>query len=212
VTFVGAGARFGEVRIEASNLELRNLVTTGGWSVLRGAANVTLRNISSSSSVFITSASHVRVIGGVVDGRGRFWSNGNQVKTASSSAPEPRDIVFDHVTIRNFRRRPGSGDHVDCMHVMSGHGIVIRNSYFTNCEAFDVLFTKFLGTTPGNILIENNEFHCCGSGFYAVSLGGGHGESYNGVVIRANSSDKSFTVGTQDSVANVTFSNNIVPT
>ena len=210
VVFLAAGARFGEIRIEGRDLELRNLVADG-WLVRRGAADVTLRNVRSSSTVFITSASNVRVIGGVIDGRGRYWSNGNQIKTASSSAPEPRGILFDHVTIRNFRRRPGSHDHVDCLHVMSGNGIVIRNSYFRNCEAFDVLFTVFLGTTPRRIRIENNEFHCCGSGFYAVLLGGGHGERFDDVVIRSNSSDKSFSVGTVNQISHVTFSNNVVP-
>jgi hypothetical protein len=212
VIFVGTGARFGEIRIQARDLELRNL-SSDGWLVLQGATNVTLRNVKSTSSVFVNSASHVRVIGGSVDGRGQFWTNGSQIKSASSSAPPPRDIVFDHVTIRNFRRQPGSSFHVDCLHVMTGSGIVIRNSYFANCEAFDILFTVFLGPTPSGILIENNEFHCCGSGYYAVQLGSGHGERFRNVVIRANSSDKAFSMSADggNQLANVRVSNNIAP-
>jgi hypothetical protein len=212
VIFAATGARFGEIRIEARDLELRNL-TADGWLVLQGATNVTLRNVRSSSSVFVNSASHVRVIGGVVDGRGQYWTNGSEIKSASSSAPPPQDIVFDRVAFRNFRRQPGSSFHVDCLHVMTGSGIVIRNSYFANCEAFDILFTVFLGPTPNRILIENNEFHCCGSGFYSVQLGSDHGERFSDVVIRANSSDKSFSLSAPGSnqLANVRVSNNIVP-
>jgi hypothetical protein len=74
-----------------------------------------------------------------------------------------------------------------------------------------VLFTMFLGPTPSNILIENNFFRCCGSGFYSVQLGGGHGEDFHNVTIRNNSSDKSMTVGTSNAVDNVDFYNNDVP-
>jgi hypothetical protein len=94
---------------------------------------------------------------------------------------------------------------------MAADGITIRNSRFANCEAFDVLFTVFLGPTPSNILIENNFFRCCGTGFYSVQLGGGHGEDFHNVTVRNNSADKSMTVGTTNTLSNVAFFNNDVP-
>jgi Protein of unknown function (DUF1565) len=211
VIILGNGARFGEIFIRASRIELRHLVAVDGWDVEPGASNVSLVDVVSTSSVFITSASAVRVIGGSIDGQGRYWTNGSQVKPAAQGAPEPRDIVFDHVTIRNFRKAPGSSNHVDCLHVMSAVHVVIRNSYFANCEHFDVLFTRFLGDTPSDILVENNEFHCCGSGYYALLLGGGHGESFAHVNIRNNTADNALSAGTQNTLVDVRFSNNLVP-
>src|SRR5829696_6790764 len=96
--------------------------------------HVAFRNVDSSERIFISSATNVSVYGGVVDGGGRYWSNGNQVKRASDYATIPANILFDGVTIRNFRKDPSGSDHVDCLHVFSGSGITVRNSRFENCE------------------------------------------------------------------------------
>jgi hypothetical protein len=211
VTFLGNGASTGEIVVEASHLTLQNF-NTGGWTASQGTTDLTFRNVNiTQGEFFVNSATNVSVIGGVVDGAGQYWANGNQVKTMSSVAPVPSGILFDGVTIQNFRRNPSSSDHVDCLHVMSANGLTVRNSRFANCEAFDILFTMFLGPTPSNILIENDFFRCCGSGFYSVQLGGGHGEDFHNVTIRNNSSDKDMTVGTSNTVANVAYYNNDVP-
>jgi hypothetical protein len=211
VVFLGNGASTGEIIVSTSHLTLENF-NTGGWTASQGTNDLTFQNVNiSHGEFFVNSASNVSVIGGVVDGAGQYWVNGNQVKTMSSTAPVPSGILFDGVTIQNYRRDPASSDHVDCLHVMSVDGLTIRNSRFANCEAFDVLFTMFLGPTPTNILIENNFFRCCGSGFYSVQLGGGHGEDFHNVTIRNNSSDKDMTVGTTNLVSNVAFYNNDVP-
>jgi hypothetical protein len=211
VVFVGNGASTGEIVVDASHVTLENF-NTGGWTASEGTSDLTFQNVNiTRGEFFVNSAVNVSVIGGVVDGAGQYWTNGNQVKTMSSSSTVPSGILFDGVTIQNFRRDPSGSDHVDCLHVMAANGITIRNSHFANCEAFDVLFTVFLGPTPSNILIENNFFHCCGSGFYSVQLGGGHGEDFHNATIRNNSSDKSFTVGTSNTLTNVAFYNNDVP-
>jgi hypothetical protein len=211
VLFLGNGASTGELVIQASHLTLQGF-NTGGWTVSQGTTDITFRDVNiSHGEFFVNSATNVSVIGGVVDGAGQYWANGNQVKTMSSTAPVPSGILFDGVTIQNYRRDPSSSDHVDCLHVMSVDGLTVRNSRFANCEAFDILFTMFLGPTPTNILIENSFFRCCGSGFYSVQLGGGHGEDFHNVTIRNNSADKDMTVGTTNQVANVAFYNNDVP-
>jgi hypothetical protein len=211
VTFLGNGASTGELVVQASHLTLQSF-NTGGWTVSQGTSDITFRDVNiSHGEFFVNSASNVSVIGGVVDGAGQYWTNGNQVKTMSSTAPVPSGILFDGVTVQNYRRNPSSSDHVDCIHVMSVDGLTVRNSRFANCEAFDILFTMFLGPTPTNILIENSFFRCCGTGFYSVQLGGGHGEDFHNVTIRNNSADTSMTVGTSNQVANVAFYNNDVP-
>jgi hypothetical protein len=211
VVFEGNGASTGELVIQASHLTLQNF-NTGGWTASQGTTDITFKNVNiSNGEFFVNSATNVSVLGGVVDGAGQYWANGNQVKTMSATAPVPSGILFDGVTIQNYRRDPSSSDHVDCLHVMSANGLTVRNSRFANCEAFDILFTMFLGPTPTNILIENNFFRCCGTGYYSVQLGGGHGEEFHNVTIRNNSSDKDMTVGTSNTVANVAFYNNDVP-
>ena len=211
VVFLGNGASTGEIVVQASHLTLQDF-NTGGWTASQGTTDLTFANVNiAHGEFFVNSATNVSVIGGVVDGAGQYWANGNQVKTMSSTAPVPSGILFDGVTIQNYRRNPASSDHVDCLHVMSANGLTVRNSRFANCEAFDILFTMFLGPTPSNILIENNFFRCCGSGFYSVQLGGGHGEDFNNVTIRNNSSDKDMTVGTTNMVNNVAYYNNDVP-
>jgi hypothetical protein len=211
VGFIGNGASTGEIVVQTSHVTLQGF-NTGGWTASEGTTDITFDHDNvTQGEFFINSATDVSVIGGVVDGAGRYWTNGNQVKTMSSSSTVPSGILFDGVTIQNFRKNPAGSDHVDCLHVMAADGITIRNSRFANCEAFDVLFTVFLGPTPSNILIENNFFRCCGTGFYSVQLGGGHGEDFHNVTIRNNSADTSMTVGSDNSVANVAFYNNDVP-
>ena len=213
VTFLGNGATTGEIVVEASHLTLKDF-NTGGWKASEGSSDITFQNVNvTHGGFYVNSATNVSVLGGVVDGAGQYWTNGNDVKTMSTTSVVPSGILFDGVTIQNYRRAPGSSDHVDCLHVMAVNGLTIRNSRFANCEAFDVLFTKYLGPTPSNILIENNFFRCCGSGFYSVQLGGDHGEAFQNVTIRNNSADKGMTVGEDGSntVANVDYYNNDVP-
>ena len=214
VVFVGNGASTGELVVQGNHVTLSNL-QTGGWEASPGSDDVTFLNVnvSGGGGLFVTSASNVSVIGGIIDGAGGYVRNGSQVKPASTSSPQPRNVLFDGVTIRNYRKDPSSSDHVDCLHFMSGTGITIRNSSFSNCEHFDILFTKFLGPTPSNVLIENNFFRCCGAGYYSVQLGGDHGESFLNFMIRNNSSDKGMTVGGNGSntLSNVAFYNNNVP-
>ena len=196
----------------ASHVSLQDF-NTGGWTAEQGSTDLTFKNVNVAhgGEFFVDSATNVSVIGGVVDGAGQYWSNGNQVKTMSTTAPIPSGILIDGITIKNFRRDPTSSDHVDCLHIMSGNGITVRDSHFSNCEAFDILTTMFIGATPTNVLIENNFLSCCGSGYYSVDLGGGHGEQYHNVTVRNNSSDKDMTVGTENTLANVAFYNNDVP-
>jgi Protein of unknown function (DUF1565) len=213
VVFLGNGASTGEIVVEASHLTLKDF-NTGGWKAAEGSTDLTFQNVNiTHGGFFIDSATNVSVLGGVVDGAGQYWTNGNDVKTMSTTSVVPSGILFDGVTIQNYRRAPGSSDHVDCLHVMAVNGLTIRNSRFANCEAFDILFTMYLGPTPTNILIENNFFRCCGSGFYSVQLGGDHGEAFQNVTIRNNSADKGMTVGANGSntLANVAYYNNDVP-
>jgi len=212
VIFQPVGAvTLGGLKITASHVEFRNM-TTPGWTVNPGSAFVTLRNVTSTAPIFITSASNVSVLGGSAGpAAGTYLANGSQIKAATSSTVPPRNIVIDGVTFHDYRKAPGTANHVDCLHIMSGDGITIRNSNFYNCEAFNVLFTVYGSAgSPKNVLVDNNSFQCCYSGYYTLMLGGGHGEVFTNFVIRNNTSNgRTMSTGTTNTLINVRFSSNL---
>jgi hypothetical protein len=186
-----------ELIVDAPNVEVRG-VHTAGWTILGHGSHVTLRNVVSTAAVFVTSARNVRILGGSVSSTGRPVVNGSQIK---DSQTPPRNVLFDGVSFHDFLRAPGSSDHVDCLHVMAVDGLIVRRSRFWNCEAFDVLFTEFGDAgSPRNVLLENNFFQCCHTGYYAVQLGGGHGERWSHFELRNNTSDSSLNVNVASQV------------
>lgn len=183
-----------ELVVDAPNVEVSG-VHTAGWTILAGGSHVTLRDVVSTAAVFVTSAQNVRILGGSVSSVGQPVVNGSQIKAAEGSSTAPRNILFDGVSFHDMLRAPGSSDHVDCLHVMAVDGLIVRRSRFWNCEAFDVLFTVFGDAgPPHHVLLENNFFQCCHSGYYAVQLGGGHGERWSDFELRNNTADSSLNV------------------
>lgn len=189
-----------ELVIDAPNVQV-NGVRTGGWTILGNGSHVTLRNVVSTAAVFVTSARNVKILGGSVSSTGDPVVNGSQVKAAEGSSTPPRNVLFDHVSFHDFLRAPGSSDHVDCLHVMAVDGLIVRRSRFWNCEAFDILFTVFGDAgPPRNVLLENNFFECCHSGYYSVQLGGGHGERWSDFELRNNTANTSLNVNVASEV------------
>jgi hypothetical protein len=190
-----------ELVVDAPNVQVTG-VQTAGWTILGHGSHVTLRNVVSTAAVFVTSARNVRILGGSVSSVGRPLVNGSQVKAAEGSSTPPRNVLFDGVSFHDMLRAPDSSDHVDCLHVMAVDGLIVRRSRFWNCEAFDILFTTYGDAgSPRNVLLENNFFECCHSGYYAVQLGGGHGETWNHFEIRNNTSNSSFSVTPSSTVS-----------
>jgi hypothetical protein len=189
-----------ELVVDAPNVEVDGL-RTAGWTILGHGSHVTFRNVDSTAAVFVTSARNVRILGGSVSSVGRTVVNGSQIKAAEGSSIAPRNVLFDGVAFHDMLRAPGSSDHVDCLHVMAVDGLIVRRSRFWNCEAFDILFTTFGDAgSPRNVLLENNFFQCCHSGYYAVQLGGGHGEQWSHFELRNNTSDSSINVNVASTV------------
>jgi hypothetical protein len=205
----GARVTVGGIRINASNVVLERL-DVAGLHVENPAHDVTLRELTITGALFITSAARVSVLGGSI-GPGTDVSP--QIKAAQGSRTPPRDILIEGVAFHDFTRSSPEA-HVECLHVMAAERLVLRGNSFENCEAFNVLFTVFGDAgSPRDILIENNTFSCCRSGFYSVFLGGGHGERWRDVLVRNNSATQAFSVAT-DAVASgagVHFLSNIAP-
>lgn len=199
----------GELTIGARAIAIGG-VAARGVTVGPGARNVRLSNITNTAGLFITSADDVDVIGGSV-GPGRDFSS--EIKAMEGSARPPRRIRIEGVTFHDWTRRDPAS-HVDCLHVIAVRGLVLRGNRFVNCEAFDVLFTASGDApTPAHVVVENNFFSCCRTGFYALALGDTPGALYRDFLIRHNSSDNSFTVGagTTDARSRIRFIANVGP-
>ncbi len=199
----------GELTILARAIEIRRLAARG-VTVGPGARNVRLRNITDTAGLFITSADDVDVIGGSV-GPGHDFSS--EIKAVEGSARPPRRILIEGVTFHDWTRRDPAS-HVDCLHVIAVRGFVLRGNRFVNCEAFDVLFTSSGDApTPRDVVVENNFFSCCRTGYYALALADTPGATYRDFLIRHNSSDNSYSVGEGSTAAdsNVRFISNVGP-
>ena len=165
-----------QLHVLARHLELRGLRFTSKLWIEASAADVTVRNNTLKNfdlySDGTQSAQDISFIGGSIgpsaNENSRIASNG------TSTSASPRNILIDGVDFHDFTVTPGSEAHVECLQVWAVDGLTIRNSTFRNCEVFDIFLQKLpegKAATPSNILIENNFFDCCASGYYAIRYG-----------------------------------------
>lgn len=141
-----------------SNITVENVRDDGGascdWYVGSDAAYVTIKN-GDACNLLVEQAQHTTVIGGdwgpcTVDGSGDPCSN---MKIVSSPY-----VTFDGLYVHDFRIVPGSGQHFECLFIVSGRDITVRNSRFENCEFYDIFVQRYFGTLEGFLLIEYNTF------------------------------------------------------
>jgi hypothetical protein len=96
----------------------------------------------------------------------------NWITAAYGTQNGASDIVLDRVRIHDFKKH-NSGAHVDCIGIDDVKGLVIANSRFWNCEHFSIIFGKDLATgrAARQVLLQNNFFDCCYSGYYSLGFG-----------------------------------------
>ena len=116
-----------ELIVDAPDLEVSN-VQTAGWSIHPAGSRVTLRNVESTSAIYVDGAQNVRILGGSVSSVGRPLVNGSEVKAVEGSSAPPRNVLFNGVSFHDMLRAPGSSYHVDCLHVMAVDGLIVRRS------------------------------------------------------------------------------------
>src|SRR3954453_17003070 len=205
-----------QLHISAQHLELRGLRLSSKLWIEAGAADVTMRNNTLKNFDLYSSGSQsshdISFIGGSVgpsaDENSRIASNGPET-TAS-----PRNILIEGVEFHDFTVSPGSEAHVECLQVWAVDGLTIRNSKFRNCAVFDIFLQKLPGgaaATPSNILIENNFFDCCGSGYYSIRIADHGGTSWKNVKIRKNSLNKEINPDPSVPYSNVKIVGNVGP-
>lgn len=205
-----------QLHVYAQHLELRELRFTSKLWIESSAAYVTIRNSTLKNFDLYsngTQSSHdISFIGGSIgpsaDENSRIASNG------PSTSASPKNILIEGVEFHDFTVSPGSEAHVECLQVWAVDGLTIRNSKFRNCEVFDVFLQKLpegAAATPSNILIENNFFDCCGSGYYSIRMADHAGTSWKNVTIRNNSLDKEINPDPSVPYSNVKIVGNVGP-
>ena len=213
----GATVTFsGQLHVYAQHLELRGMRFTSKLWIESSAADVTMRsNTLKNFDLYSsgTQSSHdISFIGGSIgpsaNENSRIASNG------PSTSASPKNILIEGVDFHDFTVSPGSEAHVECLQVWAVDGLTIRNSKFRNCEVFDIFLQKLPGgaaATPSNILIENNFFDCCASGFYSIRLADHAGTSWKNVTIRNNSLNKEINPDPSVPYSNVKIIGNVGP-
>lgn len=93
--------------------------------------------------------------------------------------------ITDHNNTCSDVPPPAQGRHVDCMQILAGHFITVRNSIFYNCATSDIIARPFRDTL-NDLLFENNFFQDVINPGSALSMGAS-GDTFGGTnIIRNN--------------------------
>lgn len=161
VTFVLApAAHVLDMTIHADNLEVRGgIVDDIG---VEGDSSGFVSRDSNRRVFSVWGASNVSFIGGDM---GPSYTPGGDSPHAwisfSKDDKEPTNILIDHVYFHDVLRGSDS-DHNECIFVVGGNGLTIRDSRFKRCDVFAIYFgTPWFGDNlppVRNVDIENNFF------------------------------------------------------
>ena len=151
-------------------------MTLNELRVLREARNVVLRNVRN-RGFWMEGPANVSFLGGEVT-CGRCGYHPFIIDGGAPDFAPPRNILFDGVYFHDWHAAE-EGQHTECLQILSGNGITIRNSVFKNCATADGgrgatgnLQISWIGRgqKTRNILIENNFFYRSGNRF-AINAG-----------------------------------------
>ena len=160
--------------------------------IFEGATNVTLKNVNA-PNFYVRGARNVLISGGswgpcLTDGLIRTC--GNSKLDAGTPPYVNENITIDGAVFHDYRVIPGSGCHFECLFLLGGKNITVKNSRFTNCEFFDI-FVQYYGVTLDGLRIEGNTFEAPFNGQggrrdTAIEFSGG-GHTWSNVNVRRNS-------------------------
>ena len=182
----GATVTVAQLLIRGSHVEFRDM-TLSDVDMPRDTTDVTFRNIRN-HGFFLQGSSNISFIGGEIScGVCDYHSH-----LDDGGPPDyrpPRNILFDGVYFHDWQ--PAMADqHMECLQILAGDGITIRNSVFKDCATADNgrgatadLHISWLGNGPKtrDILVENNFFYPSGN-TYAIQA-----NDYANLDIRYNS-------------------------
>ena len=202
----------GELKIEGSHVEIRDVTVNGDWEIdpagSQPTSHVTMRNVDA-TNFYINSSTDVNVLGGNLGPTTNSCSHRLRHSTAGPSRHDPRPQgarFHDYV-------RTDPNVHMECLQVLAADGIIVRGNKFERCAIMDLYFSQFgsAGATQ-NVLVENNFFDAPTSGgFYAVYVGAQLGVPPKKLMFRNNSALDTMHVETSAGVDNVSFIGNVGP-
>jgi hypothetical protein len=168
--------------VNGSDIEFRDMTVNESTYNRQGAQRITYRWIRM-QQFFIRGADHIAYIQSEV-GPNDSSDGMNWISAAYQTDDGSSNILFDGVSIHDFKKW-NSGAHVDCIGIDDVDGLVIRNSKIWNCEHFSIIFGQDLWSyrASRNVVLENNFFDCCYSGYYSLGFGDVEGP----MMIRHNS-------------------------
>ncbi len=211
----GAAVTLTGLGVSATHVEFRGLRVDGVIAIQTDSATgarpsfVTLRDVTSHSA-FIA-ADDIQLLGGNYGGFDACAANtmedGIQIWVTGSGVP-PSRVTIDGATIHDVSDHadgcsgtPQSGRHVDCIQILDGQYITIRNSRFYGCATSNILGQPYLWGLS-HVTIENNFFASPVRAGNNVYLGGGSSTSCSQIVYRFNTSPgMGLTGGCSDPIA-----------
>ncbi|HEY1369605.1 MAG TPA: choice-of-anchor Q domain-containing protein, partial [Gaiellaceae bacterium] len=157
----------GQLNVAAAHIEFRNMSLLD-LDFQRQADDVTVRNVIN-HGVWMEGPSNISIIGGEITCG--FCDSHPILQNGGSDQAPPRNILFDGVNFHDWQSV--SGEHTECLQILGGDGITIRNSIFKNCgtanNGLGSTADLFIGYLPGsgavtkNVLIENNFLYPAGN-------------------------------------------------
>jgi chitodextrinase len=174
----------GEIEANGAHFELRDM-TIDQINFPRSADDITLRNVIN-HGMWMQGPSNISIIGGEITCATCNYHS--HIQNGGSDSRPPTNILFDGVYFHDWQSQ--AGEHTECLQILGGDRVTIRNSTFKNCAtangglgATADLHISSYGTGPvtRNILIENNFFFRSGN-TYAIQSG-----DYSNLDFRYNS-------------------------
>jgi hypothetical protein len=170
----------GEIDANGAHFELRGM-TIHKINFPRSADDIILRNVIN-HGMWMQGASNISILGGEITCG--FCGYHPHIQNDGGA---PRNILWDGVYFHDWHSV--SGEHVECLQILGGDGVTIRNSVFRNCGtgngglgATAALHLQAYGTpAPRNILLENNFFYASGNPYVI------QGEDFENFDLRYNS-------------------------
>ena len=203
----GASVTVASLYINTRFVEVQNVTSTGRVDIMPSnnlwvtptVNNITLRNVSGKSMMVI--AEDVLVQGGRYGGfDGCVEANQEdvidiwQLPDSSGTYHASSRVTFDGVVVHDITDHnntcsdvsgSANGRHVDCMQILAGHFITVRNSIFYNCATSDIIARPFRDSLD-NLTFENNFFGEVLHPGAALNLGASGDTFGGGNVVRNN--------------------------
>lgn len=202
----GATVSVADLSVHASHVEIQGISIAGGSAIEKDPSTgarpsfVTYRSVSA-QSLFIA-ADDVNLIGGSYGGFDACNANALEdgIEVWLSGTTASSRVTIDGITVHDVSDHGDgcagtaqSSRHVDCIQVLDGHYITIRNSRFYGCATSNILARPYTAGLD-HVTVENNFFAPpvrAGNNVYL----GGPSDTCTNVVYRYNTSPGSGVTG-----------------